>query len=404
MPATLLSPRQFHRRLEESGLVEEDGLSRLRQSVSRGVDDPLVCAEDLVLEGFLTRFQAAVLLQRDWEGLRIRGRFTLLEVLGQGSLGEVYLAEDLQTERQVALKVLPLARIKNSYAMERFERDLELWKALKCANVLRCHGMIKVGQFGLLLMELVEGQTLEAIVDKQGPIPPSRAARWIGHLASGLQRACEAGLVHQGIRPANLFLSTGGLAKIADYALTEHFPKKYNQKTKFFQEKHLRAAAAFQAPECALGSSGDVRSDIYGLGATFYYLLTGQEMFPFGTLASILLAHQHRQPPPIQEVQPGVPSGIVEIVNRMLEKKPEDRFQEPRELAKVLVPWAREDFQEILDPLLVEEEIEEDKPTPKPKRKPKPSGLLPYLLIGGGVLAVLLLALLAVVTLVVWLT
>ena len=192
-------------------------------------------------------------------------------------------------------------------------------------------------------MEYVEGESLQNIVAKHGKLDPARAANYIRQAALGLQHAHEAGLVHRDIKPGNLLIDRTGTVKILDLGLARILDaRKDNLTERFDGENAVLGTADYLAPEQALGgkASVDIRADIYSLGATFFFLLTGRAPFEDGTLTQKLLWHQIRKIQSVTDFRSDVPPEIAAVVDKMLSKLPDDRYTTPQELAEALTPMA----------------------------------------------------------------
>jgi serine/threonine protein kinase len=333
---------QFLDLLPRSGLVQEDKLKayldKLRTAKALP-EAPAQLAQSMVRDGLLTRFQADQLLQGKSKGYTIAGKYRLLEHLGSGGMGSVYLCEHTALRRRVAIKVLPIARAKEASYLERFYREARAVAALDHPNIVRAHDVDHDGKLHFLVMEFVDGASLQEIVSRHGPLDPVRAAHYLAQAALGLQHAFEAGLIHRDIKPANVLIDRGGTVKILDLGLSRFFHDDDNLSKRF--DETVLGTSDYLAPEQTLDSNVDVRADIYSLGATFYYCLTGETLFgKGGTPAQKLIWHQIRQPRPIRSLRSAVPAELAEVIEqKMLAKDPAKRFQQPHEIFEALAPW-----------------------------------------------------------------
>jgi serine/threonine protein kinase len=305
--------------------------------------EPGRAAEMLVRRGVLTRFQAKQLLAGRHKGFRL-GAYVILDLLGQGGMGAVYLAEHSTLRRRVALKVLrtqkaPDARV----SVERFLREARAVAALDHPNIVRIHDVAQEADVHYLAMEYVEGQTLDRILARGNGIGAAQAVAYVAQAASGLQHAHEKGFVHRDIKPGNLILGTDGTVKILDMGLARSLTSSADNLTEMLDKGAVVGTADYIAPEQALGDAKvDIRADIYSLGATFFALVTGKPPFQ-GNTSQKLAQHQMRAAPDLSAEDPTFPPELARIASRMLAKKPQDRFQTPADLIAALAPWLSDD-------------------------------------------------------------
>ncbi len=302
-------------------------------------DEPIRAAEVLVREGLLTRFQAKQFLSGRHKGFKL-GQYVIQDVLGQGGMGSVYLAEHGALRRRVALKVLRSQRgLDQKVSIERFMREARAAAALDHPNIVRIHDVAQQGDVYYLALEFVEGRTLDQLLERGTPVAPSQAVGYIAQAAAGLQHAHEKGFVHRDIKPANLILASNGTVKILDMGLARSLRSEGDNLTEMLDKGAIVGTVDFLAPEQALGEGEiDVRADIYSLGATFYALVTGRPPFT-GTTSQKLAQHQMKPPPDLSAEDRTFPPELAQIVSKMLAKKPEDRFQNPGEVIAALAPW-----------------------------------------------------------------
>src|SRR5437867_2930015 len=298
--------------VHKSGVLEEKRLEahlqKLRESNDLP-DEPAKLAAALVRDGLLTNFQSEQLMQGKWRRFAI-GKYKVLERLGSGGMGSVYLCEHKFMRRRVAVKVLPAAKAEDPSSLERFYREARAAAALDHPNIVRAYDIDQDENLHFLVMEYVDGASLQELVKKHGPMEVLRAAHYIRQAAIGLHHAHEADLVHRDIKPGNLLVDRNGTVRVLDMGLARFFHDEEDILTKKYDENVL-GTADYLAPEQALDSHGvDIRADIYSLGATFYYVLTGKTPFSEGTVAQKLIWHQTRQPKPIRALRPEVPAGL----------------------------------------------------------------------------------------------
>ena len=294
----------------------------------------------LVREGLLTFFQAKQLKLGRYKRFTIGSKYRLLELIGAGGMGAVYLCEHTLMKRLVALKVLPVEKLDDPQNLDRFHREARAVAALDHPNIVRAYDIDQHEKLHFLVMEYVDGNSLQDIIARHGPMNPVRAAHYIAQSAVGLQHAHELGMVHRDVKPGNLLLERTGVIKVLDMGLARFFNKQQDSVTEKYDDKCVLGTADYLAPEQAVSSSVDIRADIYSLGGTFYYMLTGQTPFPDGTIAAKLVAHQTREPKAIEEYRADVPPGMVDVLRIMMSKDANDRYQEPIEVAEALAEWA----------------------------------------------------------------
>lgn len=339
-PATL---DDFLNLVQRSGLVPPPRLDTFLRGLAPKPSEPRRLAERAIADGLLTYFQAEQLLQGKWKGFTI-GKYKVLERIGFGGMGQVYLCEHERMKRRVAIKVLPAATANEPGTLERFEREARLAASLDHRNICRAYDLDhdEASRIHFLVMEFIDGPTLHDLVRVNGPLPLARAAFYIREAALGIQHAHEAGLVHRDVKPSNILVDRGGTVKLLDLGLGRRRDDDLDQLTRQFDGNNVLGTADYVAPEQTRDShSVDIRADIYGLGATFYFCLAGRPPFADGTPAQKLLWHQSRAPDPIARLRPDVSLGVVAVIEKMMAKDPARRFQTPAEVAAALAPWTQ---------------------------------------------------------------
>ncbi|MFO0849331.1 MAG: serine/threonine-protein kinase [Gemmataceae bacterium] len=314
-------------RVRRSGLVLPAELDAFLATRPAGGD----LLAGLVAERHLTPFQAAQLAAGKYKGFRL-GQYVILAPLGAGGAGQVFLAEHSAMRRLVALKVLLVPRAADSVNLERFLREARAAATLNHPNIVRVFDLNQDGRVHYLVMEYVEGVNLDELVRAAGPVPPAAAADYARQVAAGLQHAHQRSLVHRDVKPANVLVDRAGGVQLLDLGLVRYDSEHDSQLTFRSGDKSILGTADFLAPEQAVDSSAvDTRADVYGLGATLYYMLAGRTLFPDGRTSQKLMWQQWRTPDPIQLVRPEVPDGLAAVVAKALAKWPDDRFQTPGE-------------------------------------------------------------------------
>ena len=329
--------------VRRSGLVEKDRLNALllelkREAGGHSITDTAFVADRIVQAELLTRWQADRLLEGRHKGFFL-GKYKLLGLLGTGGMSSVYLAEHVLMQRRVAIKVLPKSRVEDTSYLARFHREARAAAALDHRNIVRAYDVDNEGSIHYLVMEYVEGRDLQHIVQEDGPLDYLAAADYIRQAAEGLAHAHQSGLIHRDVKPANMLVDQKNVIKLLDLGLARFTDEDKASLTVAFDENVL-GTADYLAPEQALDSHGvDARADIYGLGCSMYFLLTGHPPFVGGTLPQRLMMHQKEPPPSIFIDRRDAPPDLVEICMKMVAKKPDDRYQSADEVARVLTQW-----------------------------------------------------------------
>lgn len=330
--------------VRRSNLVDEDRLAQALKECRVACDDEQpeavqAVADHLIDAGLLTPWQYSKLQEKKYKGFFL-GQYKLLEHLSRGGMSSVYLAEHVHMHRRAALKVLPRNRVRDSSYLERFYLEAKAAATLDHPHIVRVYDINNEGDTHYMVMEYVEGNDLHRLVrDRDEPLPCEMAAHYIGQAAQGLQHAHEAGLVHRDIKPANLLVDNAGLVKVLDLGLAR-FSSEGRDPLTPGSEQNVLGTADYLAPEQAINShTVDCRADIYSLGCTLYYLLTGRAPFPDGALAQRIAKHQSVQPDDIRTWRPDCPQSLVDICSKMMQKSPLNRYQTAAELAAALQGW-----------------------------------------------------------------
>ncbi|TWT36274.1 Serine/threonine-protein kinase PrkC [Posidoniimonas corsicana] len=332
--------------IRKSGLIKEgrldDFLDELAQASGGALpEDNQVIVDRLIEAEMLTKWQSEKLLAGKHKGFRL-GKYKLLGQIGKGGMSSVYLAEHVMMKRRVAIKVLPRNRVKDKSYLERFQLEARAVARLDDPNIVRAYDIDSEENVHYIVMEYVDGKDLHQIVAEHGPLDFITAADYIVQAANGLQHAHEMGLVHRDIKPANLLVDQHKVVKLLDLGLAKMANDDEASLT-LAHEENVLGTADYLAPEQALNShTADERADIYSLGCTLYYLLTGRPPFPEGTISERLLKHQVETPEPIIKFRPDAPLSLVEICGRMMAKRAEERYQTAGEVGQALTAWLAE--------------------------------------------------------------
>ena len=290
-----------------------------------------------IRDGLLTPFQAKLLLQGKWKNFFLSGKYKVLEHLGSGGMGAVFLCEHRHMRRRVAVKVLPPDPNDPSY-VQRYQHEAQAVAMLNHPNIVRAFDLDREGGIYFLVMEYIDGASLQYLVDSRGPLAINRAVNYVAQAALGLQHAAESGLVHRDVKPSNLMLDWAGTIKLLDLGLAR-FARRADNVMQAKDSLTVLGTADYLAPEQARSSYVDCRADIYALGAVAYFLLTGKPPFDGGSVAQKLIRHQTEVPKPIDESRPEVPAGVSAVVSRMLAKDPAERPQSPSRVIAELKSW-----------------------------------------------------------------
>jgi WD40 repeat protein/tRNA A-37 threonylcarbamoyl transferase component Bud32 len=336
-------------RLRESGLLEPGQLEELAKLPEAKDPDPRGLAKQVLRRGWLTRFQLNLVAQGKAAELSV-GPYVLLDRLGEGGMGQVFKARHRHMHRVVALKVIRKDRLKSPEAVQRFYQEVQAAAHLSHPNIVLAYDADQVGTTHYLSMEFVDGHDLARIVKERGPLPVAVACDYVRQAALGLQHAHERGMVHRDIKPHNLLVAAAppgerasprwGVVKILDMGLARLQQGVGDQERGLTQTGAVIGTPDFLAPEQALNSrAADIRSDLYSLGCTLYFLLAGRAPFHADSLTQLLLKHQMEEPTPLEQLRPDVPAGLAALVGCLLAKRPEDRVQTPAELAAALEPF-----------------------------------------------------------------
>jgi formylglycine-generating enzyme required for sulfatase activity/serine/threonine protein kinase len=268
--------------------------------------------------------------------------YELIKELGQGGMGTVYLAKNRMMDRMEVLKVISKSLLDRPGALERFQQEIRSAAKLAHPNIVAAYSVLRPGDLLVFAMEYVKGQDLSQVVKARGPLPVANAAFYIHQVANGLQHAFEKRMVHRDIKPNNLMLATEGkkhTVKILDFGLAKATSEKGTE-TGLTKSGQMLGTPDYVAPEQTLNAhQADIRADIYSLGCTLYFLLSGGPPFQEASLYEILEAHHKREPKPLNLVRPEVPVELAAAVANMMAKDPAKRYQTPGEVAKALVPF-----------------------------------------------------------------
>jgi serine/threonine protein kinase len=312
----------------------------------------------LVSNKYVTEYQAALLVKGHADDFFLN-QYQILDRLGRGRMAGVYKAVH-HLGQVVAIKVLPPSRARNPQFLARFQREARLAMRLKHPNVVRAFQLGEANGLQYLVMEYVEGETLDEVLQRRRKLPPAEAVRLIHQALLGLQHIHEQGMVHRDLKPANLMLSPAPARKEPETTLHSNIKiLDIGLGRAFFEETEavdsdltgegvLLGTPDYLAPEQARDPRAiDIRADIYSLGCVLYHALTGQPPFPDKSVMSQMLRHETETPRPLKEFNPAIPDGLQQIVGWMMAKKPDARYPTPGRAAQALEVFLAADAEPV---------------------------------------------------------
>jgi protein kinase-like protein len=252
------------------------------------------------------------------------GLYRVEEIIGTGGMGIVYRALDEALERRVALKTLAPALSVDPEFVARFKREAQSAAALNHPNITQIYTIGQEGTVPFFAMELIEGPSLERLVRDHGALDASLAAGYVAQAAQGLRHAHQRQLIHRDIKPSNLMLTQDGVIKITDFGLA----KAARSETKLTATGEVLGSPGYISPEQAQGGAIDARSDIYSLGATFFHLVTGKLPFDAPTPVAMIIKHMNEPLRSPRALNPSIPYPVAAIIQKMMAKRPGERFQD----------------------------------------------------------------------------
>ena len=329
--------------VRKSGLLDDGAVkefvARTRRKGFGGLTPEALFAR-MVEDELLTPFQARQLTEGRWRGL-VLGNYHLKARIGRGGMGQVFRGEHCKLRRPVAIKVLNTDLADDPIANARLVREARATGALDHPNIVKIYDLAAEHSPPYLVMEYVDGLSLQALVALTGTLSTEATALCGRQIALGLAHAAEAGFVHRDIKPANLLLDRSGAVKILDLGIVLLREEAVRLTLAPDGQSTILGTVDYLAPEQALDSHAvDGRADIYALGGTLYFLLGGHPPFDEGGPELRLRHKQSSEPPPIHHLRPDVPEALSAAITRMLARDPADRFQLALDVADALAPWA----------------------------------------------------------------
>ncbi|MBA4188551.1 MAG: hypothetical protein C0467_11145 [Planctomycetaceae bacterium] len=333
----------FFANLRASGLLRQEQLQELWAWVAAARPDVQALAKEVSQRGWLTAFQLKEIFKGRGRDLTL-DRYSLQDLLGEGGMGRVYKAHDNRMGRDVAIKIIRKDKLTHPAAAARFKQEIEALGQMKHPNVVQVYDADLTGTTHYYVMELIDGKDLTKLVTERGPLPVAEACEYIRQAALGLQHAFEKGLVHRDIKPSNIIVSGNGLVvKLVDLGLARLMDNEFaagaEDGHRITQEGFVIGTPDFLAPEQARNPMAvDIRADIYALGGTLYYILTGKVPYEGATPTEKLLKHCTDPPPGLLLQRMDAPAQVEQIIHWCMSKQMESRPQFPLQLAQALQP------------------------------------------------------------------
>ncbi len=324
-----VSLEQFVDLLHESGLMSVDEVQQLRKCewFRQAPQDAKGMSEELRRQGKLTRHQAEQLCKGITDGLVI-GDYVVLDLIGAGGMGQVFKAMHRPMERVVALKLLPPAAMESYDAIKRFQREVKAVARLEHPNIVTAHDAGESNGVHYLIMQYVRSRNLRSYVKRTGALSVVRAVDYTLQAAAGLQHAHREGVIHRDIKPSNLLLESSGTIKVSDFGLALFKEETQSSGGRLTKKGQMLGTVDYMSPEQAEDTrEADARSDIYSLGATLHFLLTGSPPFTGDSVGAVLMAHHCAPIPVLREDRGDVPEELDAVFQKMMAKEPDERYQ-----------------------------------------------------------------------------
>lgn len=335
------SVEQFLETVVRSGLLDREKLQAAIQTLpSEQAEDAVSVADHLVRTGKLSRFQARKLLAGIFRGL-LFGPFQMLSLIGKGGMGKVFLARDSRDGMLRALKILPPKKARSKERLlARFLREMELSQKVIHPHLCQTFEAGQLHGVYYLAMEFIPGQTLSQLVMSQGPLPLGRAARLMAEVAAGLDHAHHLGLIHRDLKPSNIIITPHDHAKVLDLGLALMEGEQSDDPSVTGGQGYVVGTMDYIAPEQTYDPTAvDGRADLYSLGCTLYFALTGRPPFPGGTSLEKIRRHRKEEPEPLRSLLPEIPQGFAALVHQLMAKDPEGRLASAQEVEERLRSW-----------------------------------------------------------------
>jgi serine/threonine protein kinase len=340
-PTGLPTVEGFLKTVLKSGLLDRRQLQEALSDVPKEKrNDPHALADHLVRKGKLSRFQASKLLRGSGKGLLL-GHYQVLAPIGRGGMSTVYLARDERSGELVALKVLTPSRWRNrERLLARFQREMELSRRVAHPHLAWTYESGFCLGIYFIAMEYIPGKNLSRTVAENGPLKVPRAARLMAEVASALEHAHNQGLIHRDLKPSNIMITPNDHAKVLDLGLALMEGEEAEQDV-IGGQGYIVGTMDYIAPEQTTDATGvDGRADLYSLGCTLYFALSGQPPFPNGSSRDKMRRHRQEEPRPLRELVPDVPLGFARLIERLMAKDPNQRPPSAVAVEEELRAWA----------------------------------------------------------------
>jgi hypothetical protein len=329
----VVSLTRFLNYLEKSRLFDAAQVAAIRQSIDKAsltgaAIDTQTVADQMVDDNLLSPFQARALIRGRWKGLML-GDYVVLEKIGQGGMGQVYRGRRRGSDEDVCLKVLHSSTRESQKHLDRFRNEARAISSLQHPNIVAAHHADESDGIPYLAMELIRGSDLARYVKHHGPMSPAAAIRVIVQTARALVHAHERGIIHRDIKPHNLMLDAEGTVKILDMGLARF--QLGADGSAMTQTGAVLGTIDYMSPEQAMNArSADARADVYSLGCTLHYLLTGRPPYKGETAVERLIAHREQPAPSLAAERSDIPERLDIAIRRALAKRPENRHPTAR--------------------------------------------------------------------------
>ena len=269
----------------------------------------------------------------------LAGRYSIERELGRGGMGIVLLARDVALDRPVAIKLLPPHLARRPEERDRFLQEARTAAGLSHPNIVPIHLVEARGDLVFFVMGFVDGETLRERVERGGPLSPRLATKLLQEVAWALGAAHQRGVIHRDVKPDNIMIE-----RATERAVVTDFGIALGRQSVGIGDGAVTGTARYMSPEQACGEPVDARSDLYSLGATFFYALTGRAPFEASNVPAILTKHVYEIAPRVQQLRPEVPAKLGGVIERLLRKAPVERFQTADDLARVAGELVGRDF------------------------------------------------------------